>query len=350
MNRPAPPSPEPRGHSESRSVAIEPATPQTIHVHNYPATSGWKIRLLVVLLLISVILNFSQLTASRRYQGASAANERFLSGSPTSTDKIAVLEIHGVIMPPMTGRWEQIIDQIEADPQVRGVILAIDSPGGLVADSHRLYQRLVELRKSKPIYVSMERIAASGGYYMAMAAGPEGQIFAEETTWTGSIGVIIPRFDLSQLAEKFGVQSDSIKTGDLKDSLDPFQPLTAEDRAVWDAIIGEAYDEFVKVIDAGRPSLDEPTIRKLGDGRIYTARQAVANGLVDELGDRKFAIAQLAKSLNLNDPRVVRFETGRSLIESIAGMQVESSTPDPVRMLLDASVPRAMYLFGWKAN
>ncbi|MEZ6056602.1 MAG: signal peptide peptidase SppA [Planctomycetaceae bacterium] len=308
-------------------------------------------RILVVLLLISVCLNFSQLASSKRYLGAKTpANERYLSGRLNSSEKIVVLEIEGVIMSPMTERWEQMIDQIEADPDVRGVVLAIDSPGGLVADSHRLYKRLVKLRETKPIYVAMGRIAASGGYYMAMAAGPEGKVYAEEITWTGSIGVIIPRFDLSKLGEQFGVKSDSLITGEMKDSLDPFKPLSDEDRKVWGDIIGEAYDEFVRVIDDGRPKLNTEAIKTLGDGRIYTAKQAVANGLVDEIGDQQQVIDALAKSLNLEDPKVVRYEVSRSFVESLTGMQAEVTPRDPLRQILDASVPRAMYLFGWDSE
>ena len=103
-------------------------------------------------------------------------------------------------------------------------LLVIDSPGGLVTDSHQIYHRLQKLQKEKPVNVQMKRMAASGGYYIAMGAGPKAKIFAEPTTWTGSIGVILPRYDFSKIAEQYGVASDPIKTGPYKDSLNPLRP------------------------------------------------------------------------------------------------------------------------------
>lgn len=347
---------ERRSPTTSASLGGTPPTaavPQTIHIHNHPARSGWWTRILFALLLISVVLNAAQLASYREYhRGNQPPYERFVDGDVASRDKIALLEVEGVIMPPFSDRLLKEIEAIAEDDQVRGVVLAIDSPGGLVADSHRIYKQLVKLREKKPIIVSMGRIAASGGYYIAMGAGPEAKILAEEVTWTGSIGVIIPRYNLSELATKFGVQTDALKTGPLKDSLDPFRPLSEEERKVWDTIIHESLDEFVKVIDEGRGTMTEAEVRQVATGQVFTASQAKALKLVDEIGDQDDAINLLKQQLNLTEARIVRYERPKGLAESLLGIEAPlvPLAADPLSRLLDASVPRAMYLFGWPAG
>ena len=335
--------------SESTAAAV----PQTIHIHNHPARGGWPLRIVLALLVISMIFNCTQLASYRDYQSGSAPPyERFVEGTLTSPDKIALLEVEGVIMPPYTERILQAIERIAEDDQVRGVVLSIDSPGGLVADSHRIYKQLVKLREKKPIIVSMGRIAASGGLYIAMGAGPEAKILAEEVTWTGSIGVIIPRYDLSGLAEKVGLQTDALKTGPLKDSLDPFRTLTDEERKLWDTIINESLDEFVRVIDAGRATLTEAEVRQIATGQVFTASQALQLKLIDEIGDEDAAIEALKSQLQLTEARIVRYEQPASLAESLLGIKAPLSTAaaDPLSRLLEAGVPRAMYLFGWQSG
>jgi protease-4 len=325
-------------------------TPQTIHIHNHPRRGGWFLRIVFVLLLISIVLNFTQLASYRDYTaGTKAPYEKYVEGALTSSDKIALLEIEGIILPPFSDRVLETIEKISKDDSVKGVVVAIDSPGGLVADSHRIYAKLRELREKKPMVVSLGRIAASGGYYIAMGAGPEAKVFAEPITWTGSIGVIIPRYDLSNLGQKIGVASDSLKTGPLKDALDPFQRLSEEERRVWDVIIHESLDEFVKVIDDGRKDLAEADIRKIATGQVFTANQALQLKLIDEIGDRDQALKTLKEQLKLADPRVVKYEHPATIVESLLGGEAPavSIQVDPLQRLLDASVPRAMYFFGW---
>lgn len=343
---------ERRGPAEPGATTT-PAVPQTIHIHHHPPRGGWWLRLLLGLLIVSVVLNATQLASYRDYvSGSSAPYERFVDGALGSSDKIALLEVEGVIMPPYTDHTLKAIKKIAEDEQVKGVVLAIDSPGGLVADSHRIYAQLVKLREKKPIIVSMGRLAASGGYYIAMGAGPEGRIYAEETTWTGSIGVIIPRYDLSELGTKIGLHSDSLKTGPLKDALDPFQPLTDEERKVWDTVLNESLDEFVRVIDEGREPLTAADIRRVATGQIFTANQALQLKLIDEIGDRDAAIKALQQQLGLTEARIVRYEQPAGLLDSLLGIRTTAlgHAADPLSRLLEASVPRAMYLFGWQSS
>ncbi len=309
--------------------------------------------ILCALLLCSGLLNLILLlTIAGNAGDPTAPTEVYVSGDRSSDAKIAILEFSGAIMPPLTERWLEAIDMIAKDDAVKGVILHIDSPGGLVADSHQIYHALKKLRgkTSKPIDVSMARIAASGGYYIAMGAGPEGRIYAEPTTWTGSIGVILNRFDVSELAEKVGVESEPLVTGKFKDTLNPFREITEEERVLWAEIIDDAFVRFKKVIVEGRDHLDAEQVAALATGQVYTSRQAQENGLIDEIGFRDDAIAGLAKKLGLDDPKVITYEHPFSLLDLLGGTARSKAQVSPLQSLLEASVPRAMYFCGWHAG
>src|SRR6266576_4494251 len=117
----------------------------------------------------------------------------------------------------------------------------------------------------------MGSMAASGGYFVAMGAGTKAKIFAEPTTWTGSIGVIIPHYELTEVAQKIGFKAAPLKTGEFKDSLSPFRELTPRDKEVWDNILTQSFDLFLDVIDENRDTLTKPQVRELANGQIYTA-------------------------------------------------------------------------------
>lgn len=311
----------------------------------------WWGRLLLALLVLSALLNLVLLAANALTVGGSASgDETFVSGDATSTDKIAILEISGTIMPPFTARTLKTIDAFIADDNIKGVLLSVDSPGGFVADSHQIYARLIKLRQKKPIFVSMGRIAASGGYYVAMGAGPEGQIFAEPTTWTGSIGVIIPRYDVSKLAADYGVKSEPLVTGEFKDSLSPFREMTAAEETLWREIMADSFDRFKGVIDEGRGNLTLEQIAPLATGRIFTANQALAVGLIDKIGFEEDAIEALKVHLKLTSVRVVRHQYPQTLLDTLLSSQAQAKPIDPLQQLLDASTPRAMYFCGWQAG
>jgi protease IV len=335
----------------SPSPATSQGWPRTIVVQQ-PPSSRWLTWVLLALLLLSLLLNFL-LTISLAFSGSrsSGPGETHVSGT-AGNGKLVILEVSGTIMPPFTGRWLKTIEAIKEDDSVDGVLLRVDSPGGLVADSHQLYHALNELREETglPVYVSMARIAASGGYYIAMGAGPDARVFAEPTTWTGSIGVMIPHYDVSGLGQQIGVESKPLTTGPYKDSLNPFKQLTDGERQVWEAIMNDAFDQFKGVIAAGRANLDAAAIDELATGQVYTAKQSLANGLVDEIGFQDDAIDALAAMLNLDDPEVVKYEYPPTLTELLLGSVRPPEVSNPWQLLLDASVPRAMYLCGWHAG
>ena len=307
---------------------------------------SWFTRVLISLLMMSAVLNLALLSSHTSTPGK--YYEEFVSGDILSTDSIAIISISGTIMPPFTERTLDMLELAGKDDEIKGVILSIDSPGGFVADSHQIYRQVKKLAAKKPIYVSMKRMAASGGVYVAMGVGEKGKLFAEPTTWTGSIGVIIPRYDVSALAERFGVKSDSLTTGPFKDSMNPLKPLSDADRELWGVIIKDSFDRFVSIVDECRPSLDEQTVRtKLATGQVFTATQAKDFGLIDDIKFEDEVAELMQADLKLSKVRVVKYMHQPTLADLFLG-SVSARQPDQVwQKVLDASVPRAMYYCSW---
>ena len=312
-----------------------------------PKRRRWLIGFLLVALAFSVAVNFYLYEEYRAYfSDGNEPIEQYYSGSETSTDKIAV------IMPPNPDRILRRIRHAKEDPDVKAVLLSIDSPGGAVADSHEIYHRIKELRESKPVAVHMKSMAASGGLYVAMGAGTEGKIFAEPTTWTGSIGVIIPRMQMIGLADKMGLESKPIKTGPFKDALSPFRELTPDEQAVWDNIIDQAFYRFIGVIAENRPELDVSQVRELATGEVYTADDALKNRLIDSIGYEEAALDDLYARIDrkAEDIRVITYESSATLVEILLGT-AQAGTPDQQwQFAMESTVPRPMYCCSWLAG
>lgn len=211
----------------------------------------------------------------------------------SDADKILMLDIDGVITSgsgegnPLFGTEQSTVNQVSEklakarrDHSIKAVILRVDSPGGGVTASDIIYERLRKFKEDTklPIFVSMLDLAASGGYYVSMAGD---EIYVHPTTITGSIGVIAMFPQFQDLGKKIGVYVEVLKSGENKDLTGGFRNMTDGQRAILQQMIDEMYARFVTVVHAGRPKLEEEKIRELADGRIYTAQQAVDNGLVD---------------------------------------------------------------------
>jgi len=304
-------------------------------------------------LAASIYVNLSLLTGAGwpgAQWAATGPQERFHSGNARAPQKLAIIEIHGTIMPPFTARILKNIERAKKDQAVKGVLLSIDSPGGFVSDSHQIYHELQKLSSAKPVVVSMKGLAASGGYYAAMGAGPNAAIFAEPTTWTGSIGVIIPHYEVTELARKAGVEALPLKTGEFKDALSPFRKMTERDKALWENILNQSFEQFLEVIDQNRQRLDLAQVRALATGQIYTAKDALAAGLIDQIGFEEEALEALAKAAGVTDPKVITYEHPLSLIDLVARTAAHSEPAASWRVLTEAGVPRAMYLCSWSAG
>ncbi len=349
-----PSSPAPSSTAKPASVKdveAEARQPIVIQLADTSVLSRLRLWLLYTVLGISLIANLGMYTSWKEYfAGEEGPAEVYYQGEKISADKIAVIEVSGTIMPPYTAHTLQDIKKAKEDSAVKGVLLVVNSPGGFVGDSHQIYHKLKELREQtkKPVYVAMLNMAASGGYYISMGIGPDGKIFAEPTTWTGSIGVIIPHYEVQGLAEKVGVKATPITTGKFKDSLSPFKEISPDDKALWDNIIGQSFEQFLAVIDEGRGNLTLEQIRPLATGEVFTARDAQAKGLIDEIGYEEDALAALKKKLGLEKVRVVKYRHATSYIDLLGSVKANDPR-EQFNALLEATVPRAMFFCSWGA-
>jgi len=209
---------------------------------------------------------------------------RSLTGAPS----VARLTVSGVIAEDRAR--DEALARIADDTRVRALIVAIDSPGGTVAGGEALHRALAAVAAKKPVVAVMGGTAASAGYMVAL---PAQRIFAREATVTGSIGVVMQSIEFAGLLERLGIRAEAITSGALKDQPSPFRPLTEEGRAALATVIDDLYAQFVAMVAAGR-KMEPARVRALADGRVFTGRQAMAEGLVDAIGGEAEARAWLA--------------------------------------------------------
>ena len=193
-------------------------------------------------------------------------------------DGIAVVSVSGPILD--IGSQLDWIRKISDNPRIKGVLLRVDSPGGGAAASQELYTALKGLAATRPVAVSMGSTAASGGVMVAMAGT---RIFANASTVTGSIGVRMDIPQLGPLLDKIGIGQETLTTAPYKDAGSPLKPLTPEQRAYFKAVLDDMHAQFVDIVATGR-KMPRDKAAALADGRIFTGREALRLGLVDELG------------------------------------------------------------------
>jgi len=194
------------------------------------------------------------------------------------------------------------VEDLAKDGQARALILRIDSPGGTVVGSESLYRALRKVAARKPVVAVMDGLAASGGYMVALAAE---RIFAHEATITGSIGVLFQTAEITELLQKIGVSVDSIKSGPLKAEPSPVTKMTPEARRATQALVDDMFRMFVDMV-AKRRAMAPDRARTLADGRVYTGRMAVANGLVDAIGGESEALEWLRRERKIDRKLPVR--------------------------------------------
>ena len=198
--------------------------------------------------------------------------------------KIGVVNIQGLITD--SREIVQWIHRLEEDDAVRGVLLRINSPGGMVAPSQEVYQAVHALAQQKSVVASLGAVAASGGYY---AASPSHRIVSNPGTLTASIGVKATLTNVEELMRKLGIETQAIYSGEYKDAGSMARPMTEEERAYFQSLVDDMHDQFVEDVARGR-DMDEDRVRALADGRAMTGRQALEAGLVDELGGMREAM------------------------------------------------------------
>jgi len=243
-------------------------------------------------------------------------------------DEIALVSISGIITEydtrdgwlgyrenPSSGVKNRL-KIIKSDPNIKGVLLVIESPGGGVTASDVLYHTIRTFKEETgmPVVALIKQIAASGGYYVASAADV---IVAYPTAITGSIGVIMYNFNFRGLMDKYGVEYVAVKSSKNKDAMSPFKPIDEEELSWMQNIVDQMLDRFIDAVSQGRKNLTEEEVRALANGKIYIAQDALRYGLIDKIGYYEDAVRIISDKAGVKFPRIVEFERERSLRDII---------------------------------
>ena len=284
-----------------------------------------------------------------------------LGGGSKSDPKIVRIKLNGTIESSSRrgGLFDEVnphsaqaaLDRIhaaEADDDVTGIFLEINSPGGEVTMSDILFDALMRFRESDTnrfVYALIGDMAASGGYYVAAAAN---KIMAHPTSWTGSIGVIVPNYNAYELASKMGIASVPITSGENKNMLDMLQPTNAAHTAIIKRAVDQAYDRFLTVIEKGR-GMDRKDILPYADGRILTAKDALEAKLIDAIGYEEDAYDAICEMAGAEDVRIYRYKEAKdfgSFLRSSFLFESADGLADKLKARIDeGTVPKAEYRF-----
>ncbi len=274
---------------------------------------------LFVVLCVSVLINMVlAATALSRFSGTKQIQERqplfreVVVERGKGSDKVAVIPLRGLISSTLPGAvGDSMVDDLRAaleqareDDDVRAVVLEIDSPGGEVTASDVIYNAVVKTRAKKPVVVHMGSVAASGGYYIACGGK---YLMANDTTITGSIGVIIQTLNYEQLFNKVGLASVVFKSGKFKDMLSGARPITPEEREYVQGFVMGTYEKFLGIVAKER-NLSADSLRDtIADGRILSGRDARDNKLIDALGQLEDAFGKAKELGNAPDATIVKY-------------------------------------------
>ena len=285
--------------------------------------------------------------------GGSSYDEVFVAGERGGEHKVLQIAIRGAIAEgasPLMGAAGGTVSAVQRalrfarKQDVEGVLLYIDSPGGGVTDSDRIYQMLRKFRDQNPdlpVAALYGDMCASGGYYVAVAAQ---HIISRRTSISGSIGVIMSAWNFTKLAEDLGVEQVAIKSGrtPYKDMLSPTRSITDDERAMLTSIVDELYDQFVAVVMEGR-GMDRASVERAANGGIYTATQARDLGLVDEIGNYDTALDWFEQQLG-HDVTIVEQRRRPSFTDLLFGATAPTAGGSAVdRLLASSTGPRFLY-------
>jgi len=281
-------------------------------------------------------------------------------------NKILILDINGIISSIDTdsifglGREntvEEVKDRLtkaEEDPNIKALILRLNSPGGEVTSSDIIYQEIKKYKEKTGVKIvaCLMDLGTSGTYYIAVSAD---KIIAHPTTVTGSIGVITQLFNVKKLAEKLGVDFITIKSDDKKDMGSLFRTLTDEEKAIFQNLIDTMFNRFIDIVDEGRTTLTREEIRKLADGRVFTAKEALENKLIDQIGYMDDAIELAKKEAGISDANVIFYKRPREYKSNIYSSSEMSFLKPQINLininlgeLLSYSRPQFFYI--WNPN
>ena len=316
--------------------------PASIVINNIPPKQPWLGRTFVrFLLFVSILANIALFAMIGTYYQGISHREQFVSGDLTSNEKIAIIEISGMINDQAVESPIKELETASKDEHVKSVILRVNSPGGEVFGTERLYRAILKYKEDskKPVIVLMDGLAASGAFWISM---PADRIFATKNSITGSIGVIMQTFVLTGLMKEWGVEPITFKTGALKDAGSMFREMTEEDKAEIKRLMDGWYNEFLQVIltNRGEKVGGEEKLRAVADGRVVLGEEALKLGFVDEIGFMDNAI-ESAKQLGkiTGKARVIRYQRQLPFL-SMLNAKHEATTLISRETLVDLQMPR----------
>ncbi|MFN8552891.1 MAG: signal peptide peptidase SppA [Candidatus Obscuribacterales bacterium] len=294
----------------------------------------WFVWLVLGLCIIAIPVGLLSTTIAKHLDKVDGTGDSIMT---RFTDHIEVVRLSGMIQDKedksiffasedSTSNVLKAFRKALKNDHVKGILLRINSPGGTVSASQEITGALKAFRKSgRPVVVSMGDLTASGGYYVASASD---RILAEPGTLTGSIGVIMHLTNFKGLADKLGIQAEVIKTGQFKDIASSYRAMTPEERTILQTLCNDSYDQFVAAVAEGR-KMNVADVRQIGDGRIYSGRQALKLHLVDQLGGYDESLEVLQKmckdKLHLTENLPVDDKSSESLLSTL----LESATGLP---------------------
>jgi protease-4 len=311
---------------------------------------------------LSILANIYLLFLSGILSGGDGPLENTVSGGDPS-QKIAVVPIRGFIGSASAEEVRKWLQIIEKDQEVKGVVLDVESGGGAVTSSDEIHNEIVKFKKSRqiPVVVSMRTLAASGAYYLS---APADQIFAEPTTITGSIGVIMPSYNFHELAKKWGISEDSIAAPPegLKNAGSMFGPPNPAYKAHMQVIADQTYNRFVQIVKDGRGAKLKVEPKVFADGRIFLAEDALKYGLIDQIGYSEDAYAWVKTKAGLSNPMIVKYQRRIGLMDvfsvdsgssggstvSVEGRNINVNFKLDPQALDELRQPRLMYL--WRGD
>lgn len=338
---------------EQNDNQLEPIEQQSAEAIKEPERkgSGWRI-LLGIILGLSILVNIALLFMLIGTVALVAAGPRDTLAEEVIREgpggnKIAIIKVEGIIDGLQANSVYKQLKRANKDRRVKGLIINVNSPGGTLSGSDQIYNEIRRFREEsgKPAVAFMQGVAASGGYYASVACD---KVIAEQTTITGSIGVIYGHYVLQELLEdKLGIQPVVITSGPKKGWPSMFKPFEEEQQQyVQEKLIDPAFERFVEVVAEGRPSLNAENVKELADGSIYFAKEAYQQNLIDDVGYLDDAIEAVKSLAQIKKAVVVEYRRPFSLA-GILSLQSKNKNilSFDRNMLYELSTPQLLYLW-----
>ncbi len=315
--------------------------------------------LLLILFLVSAICGlYLTVKPGMKCEKAPASKAEGVSGalsslaSKSEKGNVAWIKVRGVIAtdnssspfsrPQGAGAIAKRVRDAGEDKDVKAIVLDINSPGGTVAAVQNIYSEILKAKQNGKKVVALFRdVAASGGFYIAMAAD---KIVAEPGTITGSVGVIMQSANVEGLFNKIGVKMELITSGKYKDIGSAYRPMTPEEKALLQDMVDDTYTQFFAAVKAGRPNVPEDTLREYTDGRVFTGQRAYNLGFIDKLGGEEETLKLAGELAGIKDPKIISSKSDnlRDFIFSF-GSSMEGATL--AKQLESLATPSVSYLW-----